>query len=129
MIDQFLNFPWGFVKNMYSLLDKKFDISSKSTLFLLLSNYACYVYLTKCGVLKSSTFIFLLMLSALTRIFTLYIVKTVHLMDKVSCNYIFIEVSNYYQTEMNYFPFNTFYPVFNANGNVVTLFSFLLKLT
>lgn len=127
--DQFLNSPQGFVKNMYSLLVKKFDISSKSTLFLLLSNYACYVYLTKSGVLESSVFIFLLMLFPLLRIFTLYIVKIVHLTDKVSCNCIFIEVGNYYQAEMSYFLFNTFCPGFNANGNVVTLFSLLLELT
>ena len=112
---------------MYSPVVKKFDISSKSTLFLLLSNYACYVYLTKSGVLESSMFIFLLMLFPLMRIFTLYIVKTVNLTDKVSYNYIFIEVGNYYQTEMNYFLFNTFCPVFNANGNVVTLFSFFAQ--
>lgn len=86
---------------MYSLWVKKFDISNKSTLFLLLSNYACYVYLTKCGMLKSLTFLLLLMLSTLTRIFTLCIVKTFYLMDKVSCNYIFIEVDTYYQIEMN----------------------------
>lgn len=110
----FQKFPWGFEKNMYSLLLKKFDISSKSTLFLLLSNYACYVYLTKCGVLKSSTSIFLLMLSALTRAFTLCIMKTFHLMDKVSYNYIFIEVDNYYQTEMNYFPINAFCSAFHV---------------
>lgn len=107
----FQNSPWGFVKNMCSLLVKKFDISSKSTLFLLLSNYTCYVYLTECGVLKSSTFIFLLMLSTLTRVFSLYIVKMFHLLDQVSCNYIFIEVNNYHQSELSYFPSNTFYPV------------------
>lgn len=108
----FQNSPLGFVKNIYSLLVKWFDIFSKSTLFLLLSNYACYVYLTKCGVLKSSTFIFLLMLSTLARVFTLCIVKTFHLMDKDSCNHIFIEVDNYYQIKINYFPTNAFYPAF-----------------
>lgn len=105
----FQNSPWGFVKNMCSLLVKNFDISSKSTLFLLLSNYTCYVYLTECGVLKSSTFVFLLMLSTLTRVFPLYIVKMLHLLNQVSCNYI---VRKSIITEPSCFPSNTFYPAF-----------------
>lgn len=125
----FQNSPWGFVKNIYSLLVKKFDISSKSILFLLLSNYACYVYLTKCGVLKSLTSIFLLMLSTLTRVFALYIVKTFHLMDKVSCNYIFIEFEKYYQTEMNCFPLMHFTYILCFLMVVLSLcFLFWLKL-
>lgn len=64
------------------------------------------------------------MLSTLTRTFALPIVKTVHLMDKVSCNSISVEVGNYYQTEMNYFLFNAFRLAFNADNNVVPLFSF-----
>jgi hypothetical protein len=34
----FEKFPLGFVKNMHPLLAKNFDISSSSTLFLLLPN-------------------------------------------------------------------------------------------
>lgn len=107
---------------MGSLWAKTFDVSSKSTLFLLLSNYACYVYLTKCGMLKSSTSIFLLLLFTLARVFILCIVKTFCLMDKISCNYTFIEVSNYYQIKMNYSPFNEFALHFMSNSNIVNFF-------
>jgi hypothetical protein len=83
--------------------------------------------LAKCGMLNSSAVIFLLMLSALTRVFILYIMKIFHLMDRVSCQLYLYYIDNYYQTKIIYFPFLKMFSLVcdSCTGSFIVTFPYI----